>query len=112
MRVDGALAGFALLRRLEPGPPPLHSLAELSVMRGYRRHSVGNTAVTALFDLYPGRWQVPQMDGNLPAQAFWSRVIESYTGGRFERGPRTDGHPGPMYSFTAPGVGDNGHGCV
>jgi len=52
------------------------------------------------------------MDGNLPAQAFWSRVIESYTGGRFERGPRTDGHPGPMYSFTAPGVGDNGHGCV
>ena len=38
----------------------------------------------AVFDRFPGWWQVREIATNLPAQAFWRAIIGRYTGGRFE----------------------------
>src|SRR6476469_4374051 len=53
VRVDGRLAGCALVRSGAP-----HDMAEFFVMRKYRRGGVGAAAARALFARFPGEWQV------------------------------------------------------
>jgi predicted acetyltransferase len=93
IRVDGALAGFALVtdRRLfEPGEDG-HELAEFFVMRAYRRHGVGRAAARQVFERFPGRWWVGELASNRPAIAFWRRVIGEVTQGRYDE-ERWDRH--------------------
>jgi predicted acetyltransferase len=79
-RVDGALAGFALVRTLE-GDEPVHAMAEFFVMRGFRRGGIGATAAHALFDRFPGHWSVMEMEQNTAALRFWRRVIDRHAPG-------------------------------
>lgn len=86
LRVDGKLAGFALVgqgSRLD-GDDTVHDVAEFFVVRRYRRHGVGARAAAALFDRFPGRWEVRQKRENRAATAFWRSAIARYTGGAFE----------------------------
>jgi predicted acetyltransferase len=53
-------------------------------MRPYRRSGAGKQAATAVFRTFSGKWIVHQVPGNVPAQAFWRRVIGQFTGGQFE----------------------------
>ena len=100
IQVEGRLAGFALVHTLEAGEDPLRSIAEFFVLRKYRHQGVGRTAAVRLFDDLPGRWEVNQDAANLPAQAFWRRVIGEYTGGRFVEGWQADQEPvGPVQRF-------------
>ena len=85
-RVDGKLAGFALVRRgSEFGNDSLPwNMAEFFVMRKYRRTGVGRTLATSMFDRFRGTWEVHQIAKNTPAQAFWRRIIGDYTSGAYE----------------------------
>ncbi len=84
VRVEGKLAGFALVRQLsQPGEAPVHSIAEFFVMNKYRRLGVGSRVAQELFDRFPGTWNLEIMPENSPAQAFWRRVVGEYSGGRF-----------------------------
>jgi predicted acetyltransferase/ADP-ribose pyrophosphatase YjhB (NUDIX family) len=104
IQVDGRLAGFALVRTVEAGENPLYSIAEFFVLRKYRRLGVGRAAAQAIFDLFPGRWQVNQDAANLAAKAFWRRVIGDYTGGRLTEGWQAGEEPvGPVQRFHAGG---------
>ena len=69
-RVEGALAGFALVFTGSP-----HDIAEFFVMRKYRRCGVGAQAAADLFDRFPGRWTVRQQLANPAATAFWREAI-------------------------------------
>jgi predicted acetyltransferase len=84
-RLHGRLAGFALVtdRTLLPESAGGHDLTEFFVLRAYRRRGVGNVAARQLFDRFPGRWEVRELAENAPAIAFWRRVIDGYTGGRY-----------------------------
>lgn len=106
IRVDGALAGFALVNR--------HSylttegarwcMAEFFVMRRYRGRGVGASAAASVFDRLPGPWEVCQTAANVGAQAFWRKTIHRYTQGQFEETLLTDGRwAGPILTF------DNAH---
>jgi len=86
IRVDGKLAGFALhvgKSRLT-GEAGVHDVAEFFVLQRYRRAGVGEHAARGLFDRFRGRWEVRQKTENTRAIAFWRRVIDRYTGGRFD----------------------------
>jgi predicted acetyltransferase len=83
LRADGKIAGFALIRQLEPDPLTF-DMGEFFVLRRYRRSGVGRTAACALFDRFKGRWEVRELIANLPAQGFWRRIIGDYTGGDFK----------------------------
>ena len=104
-RVVGKLAGFALVRRSSFFPefevgaghenspqmgsnvlalPHCMQMAEFCVLRKYRRQGVGRQAATWLFQKFPGRWEVPELKGNLAGNAFWRSVIHEFTGGSFE----------------------------
>jgi predicted acetyltransferase len=70
IRVDGRIAGFALVRSGRP-----HDMAEFFVMRKYRRGGVGVQAARRVFASFPGDWQVRQLSANAAASAFWRVAI-------------------------------------
>jgi predicted acetyltransferase len=71
LRVDGHWAGFAFVRTAGDSA----SIAEFFVLRKYRRTGVGTAAARALFDRFPGPWNVEQVAGNPAARAFWHQAI-------------------------------------
>ena len=83
IRTDGKLAGFAIHegRSRLTGEAGVNDVAELFVMRKYRKLGVGAYAATALFDRFAGAWEVRQVHANVAAISFWRKVIDRYTGG-------------------------------
>ncbi|HML96871.1 MAG TPA: GNAT family N-acetyltransferase [Tepidiformaceae bacterium] len=79
IQAGGRPVGFALVRVLNG----VHVVSEFFVMRGHRRGGIGTAAARALFSRLPGEWLVHQVPANLPAQAFWRRVISSATRGDY-----------------------------
>ncbi len=79
-------------------------MSEFFVMRKYRRQRVGEGAARALFDRFPGRWEVSEVPENPGAQAFWRKVIAEYTGGCYEEQVLDDERwEGPVQVFESPG---------
>lgn len=70
VRAGDAIAGFALVMSGQP-----HDMAEFFVLRRHRRSGVGVAAARAVFDRFPGDWQVRQRVWNPAATAFWRRAI-------------------------------------
>lgn len=107
VRVDGILAGFALVRdEAWFAGAGTREVSEFFVLRRYRRHGIGERVARRLFDRFPGPWEVVEMESNVDAQAFWRAVIGRYTGGAFDDSERTikDGRRRVQH-FTAPGAG-------
>jgi predicted acetyltransferase len=86
LKTGGQWAGLTLLHRgaFLVDDPEMMDIVEFFVMRKYRRHGAGEAMARAIFDRFPGRWEVRVHAKNLPAQAFWRMIIGRYTGGRFE----------------------------
>ncbi|HEX4459592.1 MAG TPA: GNAT family N-acetyltransferase [Polyangia bacterium] len=102
VRVDDKLAGFALVQRRSylSGDETVTDMAEFFVLRRYRRHGVGERAASALFDRFAGWWEVRQRLQNSAATAFWRRIIDRYTGGKFADSVRDDTRwRGPVQRF-------------
>ncbi len=83
VRVDGRLAGFALIRQLDRKTPPTFEVGEFFVLRKYRGRGVGKSVACALFDRFRGNWEVRELLENRPAQKFWKAVIGAYAGGEY-----------------------------
>lgn len=100
-RAGGRLAGFAIVgstSRLTG--EALWDVDQFFVLRRHRRAGVGARAAAAVFDAFPGRWEVREAARNTPAQAFWREVIGRYTGGRFEEQVYDDDRwHGPVQRF-------------
>jgi predicted acetyltransferase len=103
LRSNGQVAGFALLRRVARAGTPVMHLAEFYVSPAFRRRGIGRTAVTALWDRYPGPWELQVHVGNAPARAFWRGCIEAHAaeGWRVEETSAPDGRR-LQYSFDIP----------
>lgn len=94
-------AGFALVERMDDPTEGDYYLTEFFVMKKYRRTGLGTWASYQLFDRLQGRWKVTEVSTNLPAQAFWRKVIRAYTKDRFQE--RVDPERGnPSQYFTSP----------
>ena len=99
VRVDGVLAGFALVRDgAYFAGDGTRDISEFFILRRHRRQGIGAEVARRVFDRFRGKWEVTQLTSNVDAQAFWRRVIGDYTGGRYEERPRPDGR-GVMQRF-------------
>ena len=76
IKVDGQLAGLALVKRTETG----WDMAEFFVVRGHRRHGIGTDAAHAVWRRFPGLWEVRVMESNRKALPFWERAISAFVG--------------------------------
>ncbi len=107
VRVDGQIAGFALVspeRSFRDPEETVWWMDEFFVLRKYRRLGVGEYVATSLFDRFHGVWQVAQMEMNTGARAFWRDVIGTYTAGSFEEVHFADDNwIGPVQYFKSSG---------
>jgi predicted acetyltransferase len=78
VRVDGHLAGFALLNRVGHVGAVDHNVAELFVVRKHRRAGVAGEAIATLLDGRPGRWETAVARRNTSALAFWRRTLGAH----------------------------------
>lgn len=81
--VDGHYAGFALVDRAVKIGSSGCWMDQFFILKKYRRAGVGRAAAMAVFAALAGQWEVGQMTGNLPAQAFWRSVISELTHGGY-----------------------------
>lgn len=108
VRVDGRLAGFALVRRMANALDVDYSLAEFFVMRKYRRHGVGRAAAEGVWRRFGGVWELSVLAANPGARAFWERVVAHFSGGRYDV-RRWDEADGVVLRFDAgPAEADGG----
>jgi predicted acetyltransferase len=97
--VDGALAGFVLVRDgARFAGEGTREISEFFVLRRHRRQGVGGEVARRVFDMFPGKWELTQITSNIAAQVFWRQTIATYTGGRYLEQPRPDGE-GTMHRF-------------
>ena len=70
------LVGFALVRRGSrvSAARDVMDVAEFFVVRGARRCGVGADAARALFQRFPGSWEIRVRDSNAAARQFWLHV--------------------------------------
>ncbi len=103
--VDGEIAGFCLVRLFNKDKVQLHDIGEFFIIRKFRHQGLGKQVAHAVFDLFPGHWQVRQLLDNRPAQLFWQKVIAAYTGDNFEDSIKRLPDYGEMrvQTFTTPG---------
>ncbi|GGA25338.1 GNAT family N-acetyltransferase [Paenibacillus physcomitrellae] len=77
------LTGFALVDHPLSHPDGEHYMAEFFVLKRFRRQGIGRSAAWALFDRYPGRWFISQLQANTRAQSFWRSTVSAYTSGQY-----------------------------
>ena len=77
VKVQGQLAGFALVKREEEG---VWDVAEFFIARAYRRQGIGMKVAHEVWQRLPGRWQVRVMELNGAGLHFWQRAITAFTG--------------------------------
>lgn len=104
IRVDGQPAGFVMIDEVDrsrlTGQRDILLMREFFVLRAYRRHGVGRIAACRAFEMFPGRWEVFQLQENVVAQKFWRRVIGEYTAGNYvETACGEPGWRGVMQTF-------------
>lgn len=100
IRVDGRLAGFALVDGEVLLPESRRAIGEFFVLKKYRKSGVGRQAACQLFDGFRGPWEVAQIAANRPAQAFWRSVVARYSAGRYrEVLLDNDDWSGPLQCF-------------
>jgi predicted acetyltransferase len=100
-----AAVGFALISRRSRWRQRFdgHAVVDLFIKHCYRRQGYGRASATALFDSFPGLWEVSSCAQNVPGQIFWRGVVDRYTNGRYaETWVQTPTWRGPVQSFTTP----------
>jgi predicted acetyltransferase len=97
---DKKLAGFVLVDNEVCLEDSERSITEFFVLRKYRKQGVGKHVAFETFNQLPAKWEVRVIRANLPAQAFWRKVIAEYTKGAFQETVLdNDDWTGPVFSF-------------
>ncbi len=97
---QGQYAGFALVNDDVCKAGNERWMAQFFVLRRWRRRGLASHAAHAIFDALPGKWEVGQIAANLPAQAFWRKLINDYTRGAYtELEGDQEAWDGPLQCF-------------
>lgn len=73
------LVGFAMVNRHSYlGQTPDHVLAEFTIFPMYRGRGLAAQGAKALFEKFPGSWEVKFNEKNTAAKALWQKVTAPY----------------------------------
>lgn len=76
IKVDGKLAGFALINNLPEGDVETDfTMAEFFVIYKYRNIGVAQKAAKQLFTKFQGTWQLMYNPRNVISQKFWTKLV-------------------------------------
>lgn len=84
--VEEKIAGFVLISKHSyvSDDKTAHVVSEFFIMRKYRRRGIGTHVAQKIFKMFPGKWEVQQIENNKIAQSFWKKVIDDYTQGNYK----------------------------
>lgn len=88
---DGQYAGFALVAPAAVTQTEGAWMEQFFILKRHRRCGAGGVLARHVFNSHPGPWEVGEMPANLPAQAFWRKVIAEVTAGEFTEVQVTEG---------------------
>lgn len=78
------IAGFALVRGNHEEEDIDYSIGEFFILRKFRGKGQGEKVARELFDMFHGNWFVAQLASNKTAIAFWRKVIDRYSAGKYQ----------------------------
>jgi len=112
LRVDGELAGFALVQQGSQvtGAPDVWDMAEFFVLRRWRRRGLGVRAAHKVWSRHMGRWEVRVMERNTAALGFWQRAVDAFVGAHVDAEfvEMTD-KPRYVFRLTSDAQAEQGH---
>ncbi|WLR46606.1 GNAT family N-acetyltransferase [Halobacillus litoralis] len=79
--LDDELIGFALIESATNSTP--NSIQEYFIMTKHSGKGYGKVIAKELFEMFPGEWEITQIENNERAHAFWKGVIDEVSGGDF-----------------------------
>ena len=88
--VSGALAGFALVKRLQHGKT-LYDMEQFFVLRRFKGQGVGKQALAKVVAIHNGSWQIRVLKENTAAFHFWQSAITQVVGKRYKITEEKDG---------------------
>ncbi|MCA0993460.1 GNAT family N-acetyltransferase [Pseudalkalibacillus hwajinpoensis] len=82
IKLGDELIGFALV---EMGSlSSSNTIQEFFIMAKYQGNGYGNESAKKLFAMFPGEWEVTQIEKNTPARAFWKGLIKEVTANQYK----------------------------
>jgi predicted acetyltransferase len=96
IRCDGAVIGFALVRRLSETSV---QMAEFYVVPAARGQGRALDAAVRVISAHPGGWELTIFPRNLRAQRFWPKAIAAADGVDLSR---SEAHGDTVYQFRVP----------
>ncbi len=91
--MNGKPVGFAIRGQTDEGRS---DIAEFYILPCYRKQGLGKLLAFAIFDLFPGYWQVREIPTAVNAIAFWRTTIGEYTEGIYTEDQIKDPHWGSV----------------
>lgn len=79
IKLEEELIGFALIESESDISP--NTVVEFFIMAKYKGKGYGKEVATQLFHMFPGHWEITQIEKNYPAQAFWRSLTNHITNG-------------------------------
>jgi predicted acetyltransferase len=76
VKYSGLVAGFALVRDPISTESGVYEFAEFYIKPEYRRHRAGHSAVLAIWQRFPGPWELQFHAQNRAAAQFWTLCAE------------------------------------
>ncbi len=102
--VNGSFAGFVFVRKgsLITDDSDVWDIAEFFILRSFRRAGLGTRVAMAVWQQFPGRWEVRVLRRNQQAVEFWPRAINAFIGLAISPAVLSkDGEDWFVYSFIA-----------
>jgi predicted acetyltransferase len=81
IKEDTELIGFALVESASESGP--NTIEEFFIMAKHSGRGYGKIIAQELFSMFPGDWEITQIEKNQPAHVFWSGLIKDITDGNF-----------------------------
>jgi chloramphenicol 3-O phosphotransferase len=103
IKVDDELAGFVLINKVGSTPDVDWNVGEFFVISKFQGKGVGRYAANQVFDQFPGTWETTQIPQNKAAIDFWTKVVNEYSHGKYEKShkiiPKPKPHPMNVLKF-------------
>ncbi|MCW7753413.1 GNAT family N-acetyltransferase [Desulfobotulus sp. H1] len=71
-------------------------ICEFYIVPACRKKGLGRDFVNHIFRMHKGIWEVKQISGAEYATEFWRKVIQEFTGGKFQEDSHTDAYWGKI----------------
>ncbi|REJ09029.1 GNAT family N-acetyltransferase [Halobacillus trueperi] len=81
IKLRDELIGFALVESATFSSP--NTIQEYFISAKYMGNGYGKDVARKLFTMFPGEWEITQIENNEPAHAFWRGLITEVSGGNF-----------------------------